>query len=400
MIEPKEYYLEKERLKDLDSYSIVDSIPETDYDNLTAIAAQICGTPISLISIIDSTRQWFKSHHGIDVSETPREHAFCAHALNDPNKVFVVQDARTDKRFHDNPLVTGDPHVIFYAGVPLVSEIGMPLGTLCVIDHKPHLLNPGQLKSLIALSKQVMNLMELRKNKIRLEELLENLEEKNREIEGFAFMAAHDLKSPLISISDMTKLFKEDYRSKIDQEGLNMLGMIERSADKLRRLTQGLLEYSRSEKVLKEKKSWIVMETLIEEIKDLFGSETELVIDLKSNLKEIYVNRTAINQIMINLIANAIKYNDKKTIEINVGLSENETHYEFFVEDNGPGIALAYQEKIFMIFEILGKEDRFGRTGNGIGLALVRKLVEKIGGSIEVDSDLEKGSKFIFTIEK
>lgn len=400
MIEPKEHHKERERLKDLESYSILDSLSEVDYDNLTAIAAEICGTPISLISLIDDKRQWFKSHHGLAATETPREYAFCAHAINDPENVFIIQDARRDDRFHDNPLVTGEPYVIFYAGVPLISEEGLPLGTLCVIDHKPKLLSQNQLHSLSALSNQVMNLLKLRKNKILLEQALMNLEEKNQELERFAFIAAHDLKSPLIGISGMAQLFSDEYGSKVDEEGQEMLELIISSSDKLRRLIDGLLDYSRSESVLREEKSSIDLETLKNSIAGLFTFDHNLKLVIKSTLTELCANRTAIDQILINLIANAIKYNDKNSVEIEIGVSESDTHYKFYVQDNGPGIATNYQEKIFKIFEIFTAKDKFGQTGNGIGLATVKKIVEKIGGSIKVESELGKGAKFIFTLEK
>lgn len=159
MITPKKHNNEEERLRDLESYSIIDSLPESDYDNLTRIASQICNTPISLVSLLDDKRQWFKSHHGLEISQTPKDYAFCAHAINDSNNIFIVEDARKDERFHDNPLVTGDPNIVFYAGVPLISENGYPLGTLCVIDNKPKTLTKDQILSLDALSKQAMNLL-------------------------------------------------------------------------------------------------------------------------------------------------------------------------------------------------------------------------------------------------
>lgn len=196
MISPKEYIQEGERLKSLESYSILDSLPEADFDNLTAIASEICDTPISLVTLIDNKRQWFKSHHGLDSNETPKEHAFCAHAINDPHNILIVQDTSKDERFHDNPLVTGAPHIMFYAGVPLISETGMPLGTLCVIDNKPKLLTQNQIRSLTALSIQVMNLLELRKKKILLKQSFLKLEEKNKELEG-ALQRVSDYKKAL-----------------------------------------------------------------------------------------------------------------------------------------------------------------------------------------------------------
>ncbi|ALJ05987.1 histidine kinase [Pseudalgibacter alginicilyticus] len=399
MVAPNEPENEYERLKNLESYNIIDTLPEVDYDNITAIAAQICDTPISLVTLIDDKRQWFKSHHGVDASETPKEYAFCAHAINTPNEVFIIQDARIDNRFHDNPLVQGDTQVVFYAGVPLVSKNGLSLGTLCVIDHKPNLLSPGQIKSLTALSNQVMNLLELRKNKLLLEQTLKNLEEKNEALERFAFIAAHDLKSPLFNISSLAELFLEDYGLKIDNEGQEILKAIISSSDSLNSLIDGLLSYSRSENILREEKLYIDVETLKNDASGFFVSDYNLKITLKSTIDSIFVNQTAINQILINLFTNAIKYNDKDIVEIQLGVSENDTHYEFYVQDNGLGIPVNFQDKIFNIFEKSGF-DKFGNPGNGIGLATVKKIVEKSGGAITVGSELGKGSKFIFTLKK
>ena len=400
MIAPKAHEREKDRIKELDSYSIMDTLSEEDYDNLTAIAAEICGTPISLVSLLDGKRQWFKSHHGVGVSETPKEIAFCAHAINDPSDIFIVQDARKDERFHDNPLVTESSQVIFYAGVPLLSDNGLPLGTLCVIDQKPKLLSQGQRASLIALSKQVMNLLRLRRNKLQLEEAFEKLEEKNQELEQFAMIAAHDLKSPLNSISAMLNIFAKEYDAVIDKNGLEILEMISRSTDKLKRLIEGLLEYSKSGGKIKGNYSKIVLKSLVDDVVGLFSFDERNRITLKSSLKEIHTNRTAVERILINLIGNAIKYSNDELVEIEISVSEQDSFYVFNVKDNGWGINPDFIHKIFHIFETIVPRDKFGQAGNGIGLATVKKIVEALGGTISVESELGKGSNFLFTLEK
>ena len=171
------------RLLELESYNIMDSLPEADYDDITKLASEICRTDISLISLLDDKRQWFKSATGLQVKETPKEYAFCAHAIVNPLETLIVPDSRQDSRFAGNPLVTGDPHVIFYAGVPLVTEKGFALGSLCVIHAETRTLDDFQLSALRTLAKQVVNLMELKKRNRSLLSIANMLEERNVELE-------------------------------------------------------------------------------------------------------------------------------------------------------------------------------------------------------------------------
>jgi GAF domain-containing protein len=147
---------------------VLDTLSETEYDDITQLASQLCGTKIALISLIDEDRQWFKSKFGLEAEQTPREFAFCGHAINTPTDPFIIEDSRLDERFNDNPLVVGAPNVIFYAGIPLVNEDNYPLGTLCVIDDKPKKLSEAQISGLKTLARSVMNLLELRLNNARL----------------------------------------------------------------------------------------------------------------------------------------------------------------------------------------------------------------------------------------
>lgn len=168
MLVPSKPADERERLQALRELNILDSLPEQEYDDITKLASGICNTPISLISIIDQDRQWFKSTYGLEINETPRDVAFCAHAINYPDDIMEVSNALEDKRFADNPLTLNEPFIRFYAGVPLISSEGYAFGALCVIDHEPRKLDDQQKDALRTLGKHVMALLELRKKNAEL----------------------------------------------------------------------------------------------------------------------------------------------------------------------------------------------------------------------------------------
>ncbi|AOW13294.1 hypothetical protein LPB72_09565 [Hydrogenophaga crassostreae] len=150
---------EEQRLAKLFSFGVLDTLPQKAFDEITTLASAICGTPIALISFVDRDRQWFKSRIGLDPSETEREVAFCSHAILRPKEVLVVEDATQDQRFHDNPLVTSDPGIRFYAGAPIVSDDGFALGTVCVIDRQPRHIDAAQQQALCALASLVVTLL-------------------------------------------------------------------------------------------------------------------------------------------------------------------------------------------------------------------------------------------------
>ena len=155
---------EAERLAALREYDVLDTPPEPAYDDLARLAARLCGAPIALVTLVDENRQWFKAAVGLELRATPREHSFCARAIAQPVPgLMVVPDATADERFRRNPLVTGEPHIRFYAGAPLVAPGGHALGTLCVIDREPRIATDDVTASLEALARQVVAQLELRR---------------------------------------------------------------------------------------------------------------------------------------------------------------------------------------------------------------------------------------------
>ncbi len=170
MVQVRLHVAERDRLDSLDSYDVLDSAPEPTYAAITTLAARVCRTPIAAVSLVDRDRQWFKSIQGLDISETPRSMSFCSDVVAD-SAALVVTDTTLSGRYRDNPLVTGEPYLRAYAGVPLVGRDGLPLGTLCVLDQRPRRFTDAQLEQLQALGGQVVTLLEQRRRD-RLDGLL------------------------------------------------------------------------------------------------------------------------------------------------------------------------------------------------------------------------------------
>jgi len=196
---------EASRLKALQEYKVMDTLPEQAYDNFTKLASLICNAPIALITLLDEDRQWFKSRFGLERSEFPREDAICNYAILTPDDIMIINDAAQDARFADNPLVTSDPRVRFYAGVPLVTSSGEALGTICVFDNKPREITQDQLDALRVLSHEVMGQFELRRSistleqsVLKQEQYIDQLQEYQRELEkARAEIESQSLTDPL-----------------------------------------------------------------------------------------------------------------------------------------------------------------------------------------------------------
>ncbi len=390
---------ELERLAAVRSYNLLDTLPEKDFDNITALTASICDVPIALVTLLDADRNFLKSHYGINFSESPRNISFCGHAILDESNIFIVEDARNDPRFHDNPLVT-EMHAIFYAGVRLVNNDGYPLGTLCVFDKKPRTLSKQQKTALSALAYQVVNLFEARKRNRTLMSVQQELKEKNEELKNFAGIVSHDMKMPLANMIITSDMLRSKYGSLLDVQGKQYLDYIKQSSFTLSEYITGLLEHYESDKTASLNGESFDSHDLLEDIIELLNINIDCEINLPEENIEMHANKVALEQILLNLIANSLKYNDKKKIRIDINCTENNGFYYFKISDNGMGIPKDKVNHIFDLFATTGKLDRNGKKGNGIGLSTVKKLVKKLNGEITVSSTVGKGTSFQFNIEK
>jgi len=402
MISPSIPVNERERLENLRAYSILDTLPEAEYDEITFLASKICGTPISLVTLIDETRQWFKSKYGLEINETPREYAFCAHAIQDQDNILIVPDSREDIRFQDNPLVTDHPNVVFYAGVPLVTPQGFPLGTLCVIDNVPRRLEESQIEALQALANQLIKLLELRIAFIQLGESEQRLKELNATKDRLFSIIGHDLRGPIGGFKSLIQLLISGYDLSNSKQLLEILKVIHKTANSTYDLLENLLEWAKSQQneiVFNPEK--IELKDLVFNIMNLFS---EVILNKEINIVNeipedqfLVADKNMLSTVLRNLISNAIKFTPNgKSIKILVAnMGEN---IKISVQDEGTGIREEDLPKLFNSLSPLSTYGTQGEKGSGLGLLLCKDFIERHNGIIEVNSIWGKGSTFSFTL--
>ena len=399
MIKPPIPENEAERLHNLHEYGVLDTPSEPLYDNLVRLAASICGTSISLISLVDADRCWFRGNYGFeDTTEAPRDIAYAAYAINSADgEPFIIEDARLDERFSDSPLLHGDPPMRFYIGIPLIDERGFVLGTLCIIDDKPHRVDPKQLKILQSLASQVVEHLQLQREMQSVVELNRQLKSRNEDLEEYAAIISHDLKEPLRTIMGYSELLEEEYGTRLPQEAHQYLRKIAESGHHMYEMVGNLLTYARLGRT--QYRVRFALQPVVEEVlMDLARVITENKANIRMDaLPEVYGFPAEVRQLMQNLIANALKFSrEDVTPEIYVTATAREGEVEIQVIDNGIGIAPEEQERIFRMFERGGNHTR--TEGQGVGLAFCRKIVDLHQGSLGVVSTLGQGSRFWFTL--
>lgn len=389
------------RLKALEEYKILDTLPEKMYDDIVTIASHICNMPIVLLSLVDDKRQFFKSKVGIDIDETPVEYAVCYHAILSQEELFEVPDLREDDRFKNNPLVTGGPKMVSYFGVSLKNSDGISFGTLCVISQdNPRTISDDQKLILKKLANQVIHLLELRKQNFELKRYQEEAAYYSSQMEDFAHTAAHDLRAPLRAVKSFLQLIELKRVDDVDEKEKKYFEFIYTNVDMMNQLIVDLLDYAKSDSKINEKEV-IDLNVFIAQIFNSLVEHHHLsssMLYLKQ-MPTIHYSKLALHMIFYNLIDNSLKYrNQERVLELKIDYKSDLFHYYFEVEDNGIGISAEYYDIIFKPFKRLHAKSEF--VGSGLGLASVKKIVQKLGGAISVKSTLGKGTKFIITIPK
>ncbi|TVR70807.1 MAG: sensor histidine kinase [Spirochaetaceae bacterium] len=380
---------EEDRLKKLGRYEILDTATEQDYDDIARLTAEICNTPLSTISFVDRDRQWFKASVGIQTRETSRDVAFCAHTILGDD-LFTVKDASTDPRFEDNPLVTIDPRLKFYAGMPLVTPDGFRLGALCAIDRVPRVLTPQQEESLRILSRHVVHLLELRYSRNQLQQLSDL---KSR----LMSIMAHDLRSPLASIQSILNLFRSDRLQPAEQqEVLDELGKV---LDGTKYLLDNVIGWaSRSLETTPFEFSDIDLPAFARELADsmdhdLRKKDNALNLDLgpsTGKMPAIRSDRNILVFVIRNLLANANKFTSQGVITLHI--SREISGAVFRVCDTGIGMSEQQQNTLFDWSTRSRRLGTSGEKGAGLALLFCRDFVGRLGGTLSVESSEGAGT--------
>lgn len=365
------------RLADLYQYNILDTPEEEEFDHLVKLASRICNAPISLISLLDAERQWFKAQVGMNEQETPRNISFCSQGiLND--HIFIVPDATLDARFADNPMVTGKQGIRFYAGVPLTTEAGNNIGMLCVKDIVPRHLSTEQQEALMILGKQVVKQMELRLKNRELERITET---QRRMIS----IIAHDVRSPLASIVSLFQL----------------LNVSSTQLHSTMALLENLVEWGN----IQLQPALMVPEMFsLKEVVDKVFTELTVQANMKENrllnqvhaLVKLDIDENILRFILRNLLTNANKFTEKGSITVD-GFNFGRK-VVLKVTDTGIGMPPRMSERLFLSKEKYSRRGTQNETGSGLGLVLIKEFVEKAGGSIQVQSSEGQGTSFIIEL--
>ena len=436
---------ERERISALLRYEILDTPPDGAFDSITELLSQLLEVPIVIASLVDTDRIWFKSHHGVDVSEIGRDLGLCASAILG-NEPYIISDTLLDPRTLTNPLVAGDFGLRFYAAVPLQTHDNFNLGVLCCLDFKPRTLTKEQIAIIETLAKVIMDQMELRLAARRVDELNQNLVESHEEMQRQAeallkakeladlnivelkrtevalkaaldqaeaantakstFLATmnHEIRTPLNAILGMTYLLD---KSPLNTEQAEEIRTIKTSGKVLLHLINDVLDFSKIEEgKLTLDHQPFSLPLLLEDLKSMangLSSPKGLILNiaaLDAAIPKVLIgDDSRISQILLNFLGNAIKFTDQGQVNLNVEVVDHDeragnVRLRFEVQDTGIGIPQTMQEQLFQPFQQADSSISRQFGGTGLGLSIAKRLAEIMGGQVGVYSQPGTGSTF------
>jgi signal transduction histidine kinase len=381
------------RLQDLYSLGILDTPEEDEFSDIVELASRICKTPISLISLVDYSRQWFKAKVGINATETPRDISFCGHAIVMDNDFFEVPDAMKDIRFLDNPLVTGEPNIRYYAGVQLISKKGFHIGMLCVNDTKPNKLTDEQIFALKVLGNHVAKLLDLRITKKQSDEKSKKIESQNEVLQRMLSIIAHDVRGPIGSLKQIFELSEANMLDPTSKQEL--LNLSKFQIDNVLTLLNNLVEWGKIK--LEDRKNGNehvkVKATVDHEINNISLAATlknNTVLNLVEESVELHIDPDMLQFIIRNLLTNANKFT--KEGKIIIFSDRDEQYTKLTLNDTGIGMTKQMVENLLQKNDMVTTPGTNNEKGSGIGFKLIKEFMENIGGKIEITSEVGKGT--------
>lgn len=401
MAPPPEHPDEARRLATLHELEILDTGSEPAYDQLAQLARELCETPISLVSLVSEDRQWIKASIGFEPKETPRDISFCTHCILG-ERIMEVPDTTRDDRFKDNPLVTGEHRIRFYAGVPLQVSGSPPVGALCVLDTKPRTLTSKQRESLEILAKQVSKLLELRLANKKLRERNEEILRTNESLTELFQTIAHDLRAPFQAFIGITEALAESHGSLSPETLQSDLTTLADSASETYNLLENLLEWSKLETgKIPFSPAEIEASALVDEAMRVLrttaqNKHIEIVRQLPPGAV-LRVDRKMTSSILRNLIFNSLKFTPVGG-RITLAADRSGDRLLFTISDNGVGFGDEEIEQIKEGANTKSGGGTRGEKGNGIGLHLVRGFLRQHGAELTIQSRPGSGSTVRFSL--